>query len=745
LWRAPFAGIRCAPALPKLTHTYLPSTTQAPTSGDTEENLSHEEQLRRERQRQMTVGITNFEWTTSTAPKRIMVVSQGNIFVGTCETDESSPKSQNIFHKIFDKASTGQKGGAIDPHFSPDGTKIAFVQDSEVFVLSVDAALSDAPAAPLQVTSGARGTGKTNGLADFIAQEEMDRYRGFWWSPDSQYIAFIEVDETHIPEYQIMHQGKEKLQSEVHRYPFAGADNARIRLGVVRIPADLGSQPDEAALRPQWLSLAGEEEDIYLARVDWLADGSVVAQVQNREQNISWLKQYRVDLPWSAAAQPGRVLLREKSKYWTNLHHNLRSFVHDAGEGAALWMLWTSEADGFMHIYLYSIPKAQDTAPSADDAVAKLENKLTWGNWIVESIVGVDAAGGVLYFTGTETSPLERHLYAVSLWKASVGSEPDIHRLTEEQGMHNIVMSDDCSHFVDGFSSLEVPPQDRLFAVPPPGGDAAASLVCLLHASDGSSGGQKPQLVSFKAADASTKLYGAVFRPDPTTFGPGPYKTIVYMYGGPHVQLVSRRWSLRAMGKVHLLTKAGFLVFICDNRGSNRRGADFEGAMKHNMGDEEVKDQVEGVKFLVSNKLSIPDKIGCFGWSYGGYMTCMCLARAPTVFAAGVAGAPVTHWDGYDTHYTERYMGTPQNNPLGYKVSSVMHHAKNIKGKLMLIHGLIDENVHFRHSARLINALIEGNVEYRLLLFPCERHSPRKPQDNAYLSSSVVQFFYRNL
>ena len=150
-------------------------------------------------------------------------------------------------------------------------------------------------------------------------------------------------------------------------------------------------------------------------------------------------------------------------------------------------------------------------------------------------------------------------------------------------------------------------------------------------------------------------------------------------------------------------------------------------------------------RYLVSQKLAIPGKVGCFGWSYGGYMTCMCLARAPEVFSVGIAGAPVTHWDGYDTHYTERYMGTPQNNPDGYRVSSVMHHAKHITGRLMLIHGLIDENVHFRHTARLINALIEANVDYDLLMFPCERHSPRKPQDHVYMANRIKGFFAKHL
>lgn len=558
-----------------------------------------------------------------------------------------------------------------------------------------------------------------------------------------------------------MHQGKDRLQVESHRYPFAGAANARVRLGVVTVPTDLvaagATDKQAAAFTPQWLHLDPVgENDFYLARVDWLVDATLVAQIQNRAQDVIWLVQYDLPPTKASADTPplvGRVLVAEKAKHWTNLHNNLRSFTRDG----KVYLLWTSELDGFMHIYLYSIPAAaaggagaEGASPtySTQEAEAKLEAKLTWGEWVVEDIVGVDATErGLVYFTSTAASPLERHLFAVPMFQAATGSEPVLHRLTHEPGMHDISMSNDCTFFVDEFSSLSVSPQATLYAVQ--GGKDAESVTAVaagvLYYKPLPQTTRAPDIVSFQAADAKSTLYGAVYTPDAKVFGEGPYPTIVWIYGGPHVQLVSRKWALHANSRVRALNDAGFLVFVCDNRGSNRRGADFEGAMQRNMGDEEVKDQVEGVKYLVSQKLTIPGKVGCFGWSYGGYMTCMCLARAPEVFSVGVAGAPVTHWDGYDTHYTERYMGTPQNNPDGYQVSSVMHHAHKITGQLMLIHGLIDENVHFRHTARLINSLIEGNIPYRLLLFPCERHSPRKPQDHVYMANHINQFFTQHL
>ena len=234
-----------------------------------------------------------------------------------------------------------------------------------------------------------------------------------------------------------------------------------------------------------------------------------------------------------------------------------------------------------------------------------------------------------------------------------------------------------------------------------------------------------PEPVEIESRDGET-LYGALHRPPPE-FGEGPHPCVVYVYGGPGPQVVSESWGMTCSMRVQHLRSRGYLVFMLDNRGSARRGLAFEGAIKGNMGDIEVRDQVDGVRWLVERGLADPERVGVYGWSYGGYMTLMCLSRAPEVFKMGVAGAPVVHWDGYDTHYTERYMGTPQSNPDGYRDSGVMAHIENLVGSLLIVHGLIDENVHFRHTARLVNSLIKARKRYELLLFPDERHMPGEP------------------
>ncbi|MBV1860640.1 MAG: S9 family peptidase, partial [Nannocystaceae bacterium] len=227
--------------------------------------------------------------------------------------------------------------------------------------------------------------------------------------------------------------------------------------------------------------------------------------------------------------------------------------------------------------------------------------------------------------------------------------------------------------------------------------------------------------------------------------GEGPFPTMVSVYGGPHAQRVQNDWSLTVDLRAQYLRSLGILVFKLDNRGAARRGLEFEGAIKHDMGNLEVQDQVDGVAWLVEQGLTQPEHVGIYGWSYGGYMSAMALARAPETFKVGIAGAPVSHWDGYDTHYTERYMGLPQANTEGYEQSAVMAHVDNITGKLMLVHGLIDENVHFRHTARLINALIAAKKRYELLLFPDERHMPRRKDDLVYMEQQIRDFILGNL
>jgi dipeptidyl-peptidase-4 len=660
---------------------------EPPGGGATEEKISLEEALRRERQRQRELGITQYAWARQT--DRLLVPAQGDLYV-------SDAVGQPL-RRLVDSSGSP----AIDPQLSPDGNWVAYVQEAEVFAAPFSGG------EPRQLTHGARETGKTNGLAEYIAQEEMDRYSGYWWSPDSRWIAFEEVDERHIPVYRITHQGKDHTgegAQEDHRYPFAGRDNARVRLGVISI----------AGGDPVWMDL-GPEQDIYLARVQWLPDGRLSAQIENRQQTALELADF------DPRTGERTTLLQETSPAWINLHDLFRPFDQPY-QGQPGCFLWASERSGFRHLYLY-------------DPQGRLIRQLTSGEWMVDAIAGVDEAGGLVYFTATLDNPRQCHLYALSM----EGGEP--RRLTQEPGTHAVVLDHACRRFIDTYHSHTQPPVIRLCSLQD--GSLLATLykerdprLDQLHL-------EPPELVALPNRHG-TILYGAVF-PPPERYGAGPYPTLIYVYGGPHSQMVADAWTLTVAMRVQYLRSLGFLVFVLDNRGSARRGLAFEGAIKHHMGHLEVEDQVDGVGWLVEQGLADPQRVGVFGWSYGGYMALMCLARAPMTFKVAVAGAPVTHWDGYDTYYTERYMGLPQSNPQGYQDSSVIQHVDNLRGKLLLVHGLIDENVHFRHTARLINALIAARKPYDLLLFPDERHMPRSLADRVFMEEQVRDYFLKHL
>ena len=658
-----------------------------PDEGVTEENVSLEEALRRERRRQRELGVTRYFWHKN---GRILVPLNSGVYV----QDGDGAHLRDVV--------SATEHPALSPRLSPDGKWVAYVQDAEIFVISASGG------DPRRVTSGARGTGKTHGLAEYVAQEELARYMGFWWSPDSKQIAFTEVDETHIPVYRIVHQGKEiagGILQEDHHYPFAGGPNARVRLGVT------GREGGE----PVWMDL-GEDEDIYLARVKWLPDGRLSAQILNREQTNLKL------LLFDPVTGESSYLLHEKSDVWINIHNMFRPLRKKNKDGQVAGFIWASERTGFMHLYLL-------------DDNGQVIRPLTAGEWQVDDLVGVDEDRQTIYFLATRESPLEKHLYAVSF----AGEEPC--KITAEPGIHTVVIDPRFETFIDTHNSLTQPPTvtlrrlsdgELLRTIYEPADPRLHDL--LLPA---------PELVTLQSRDGET-LYGAIYHP-PESFGDGPFPTLVHVYGGPHVQLVTDCWLPVVYMRAQYLAQQGFLVFVLDNRGSMRRGLAFEAPLKHNMGDIEVRDQVDGVRWLVEQGLADAERVGLYGWSYGGYMTLMCLARAPEIFKVGVAGAPVTAWDGYDTGYTERYMGLPQKNPDGYEQSSVMAHVDNLQGKLLLVHGLIDENVHFRHTARLINALIAARKPYDLMLFPDERHSPRSLADRIYMEERIRDFFMKHL
>eukprot|EP00271_Cylindrocystis_brebissonii_P016842 TRINITY_DN4142_c0_g2_i1.p1 TRINITY_DN4142_c0_g2~~TRINITY_DN4142_c0_g2_i1.p1 ORF type:complete len:813 (+),score=98.81 TRINITY_DN4142_c0_g2_i1:618-3056(+) len=678
-----------------------------PGGGVDEGNLSTAEKLRRERLRERGLGVTRYEWAKSGTMQRLLVPLPSGIYV------QDGPGAEL---RLRAEASSGSP--ILDPQMAPDGSAVAYVCEDELWVVPA----SEGP--KKQLTFGAE-PGKMHGLAEYIAQEEMERRNGFWWSHDSRFIAYSEVDYSAIPPFRIMHQGKATLgpeSEEDHPYPFAGQANVKVRLAVVSAQ---GGPPRWMALHCGLGGLAGVEEE-YLARVTWMPDGSLVAQVQNRAQTRLQLLQF------DPATGQRRVLLVEECPLWVNLHDCFMPLHKGCGQLAGAF-IWASERTGFRHLYLYS---------GDGRCLGPLTRAEEGADWMVEQVAGVDEGRGIVYFTATLDSPLETHLYCTQLQLTDPPRPP--RRLTQGRGRHLAVLDHQLQRFVDIYDSLEMPPRVTMCSL------VDGLPIVLLYEQPSPNNRVRrlplvpPEIVTVPSGDGVTMLYGAVYRPDPQVFGPPPYRTVVSVYGGPHVQTVCNTWMTTVDMRAQYLRSRGILVWKLDNRGSSRRGLRFEGAIKHCMGKVDVEDQECGVRWLIKEGLADPTRVGIYGWSYGGYLAAMALARCK-LFKCAVAGAPVTSWDGYDTHYTERYMGTPQENATTFQLSAVMHHVPQLRGPLLLVHGMIDENVHFRHTARLINALTASAKEYDLLLFPDERHMPRGTRDRMYMEERIFEFLDQHL
>ena len=447
----------------------------------------------------------------------------------------------------------------------------------------------------------------------------------------------------------------------------------------------------------------------YIARVNWTKKGSLVVQCQTRDQT-------RLDLlKFDSSLNGSTIILSEQSDVWVNLHDMFRALDDEE-------FIWASERTGYRHIYHY-------------DCDGNQKRQITDGKWQVDNLVAVDQEKKLIYFTSSADSSLESNFYRINF------DGSDFQRLSTIPGIHTVVWDLQSNLYVDTIHSASLAPVVHLSKI---SDDQNISIIHnTLDTRVEKFNLRPPEFVKISSKN-DNQLNGAIFFPE-ESFGEGPHPTILYVYGGPHAQLVTNSWNLTASLRIQYLREQGYLVFVLDNRGSARQGLSFESHIKNRMGSVEIEDQLSGIEWLIKKGYSDQSKIGVYGWSYGGYMALMCLAQVPEVFKVAVAGAPVTSWDGYDTHYTERYMGTPVSNPDGYVNSSVMEYASNIRGKLMLIHGLIDENVHFRHSARLINTLISFNKKYDLVLFPKERHMPRRQSDRTYLETRLTEFFKKYL
>jgi dipeptidyl-peptidase-4 len=656
------------------------------------EKLSDEELSRRERQRTAALsGILEYSFAPSS--HALLFPLGGNLYY--CDLVKPAKDAVVEINQSNSFAS--------DASISPAGGYVAFVRDQNLHVY--DLAKNQGKA----LTSDGGGPIK-NGMAEFVAQEEMDRSTGYWWAPDDRHIAFARVDETPVKVTQRFEIAADNVATFAQRYPTTGSPNVLVRLGVTDIQSGAIT----------WIDL-GNETDIYLARVSWLPDGKTLA-IQRESRN-----QRKLDLLF-ADIETGhsRVVLTETSQTWIDLHSEL-SFLTQSRE-----FVWASSRDGYRHLYLY-------------DDEGHLLRQLTAGAWDVDdfrtrAIKGIDEKNRLIYFTATEKSPTERQLYTVSL---DTHDPRTIERISQEDGVHNITMSADAGFYVDNFTSSAQPPQVTLHSAD--GKVLAPLLENRLDAQHPDApylaDNSVPEIGTLTAADGQT-LYYRLFKP--LNFDPAKhYPAIVDVYGGPGVQRVLDNWTGSSFTQI--LTRAGYVVFQLDNRGTAFRGTAFQTPIHDKLGEVEVADQVQGARWLGSQSFVDPARIGVWGWSYGGYMTLMLMFKAPDVFRAGVAGAPVTDWALYDTHYTERYLDRPHDNAAGYSASSVLPYAKNLKGKLLVMHGMADDNVLFLHSTKLFRKLQDLGKPFDVMVYPGAKHGLTRQHDGRHAYATIKRFFDENL
>ena len=648
------------------------------------EKLSDEEKARRERQRVYGSGIINYFFSNDGTA--LLFPLNGDIY---------------YYNLISQKAKqlTQTKAFETDIKFSPKGNYVSFIREQNIYILNIKTGKEK------QLTKDGKGVIK-NGMAEFVAQEEMKRMTGYWWSPNEQHIAFLKVDESPVNVVIRNEIYADNIKLIKQRYPAAGTNNVNVKLAVTDIKGK----------KIRFIDL-GKNTDIYIPRVKWFPDSKQLSfQWQSRDQKTLKLNAYNLK------NHQVKTLLSETSDHWVNLNQDLTFLIKDNS------FIWASERDGYKHLYHYS-------------AQGKLLAQLTKGNWVVNDLKAIDEKQGWLYFTGRADTPLERHLYKVPL----DGKSPEhVVRISQRNGFHGIVFARNNDIYLDKFSNITTPPQVSLHKK---NGEKITWLAENKITAEHPAAPYIKELIAptfgvIKSTDKTTELYYKLYKPK--NLIPGKkYPVIVNVYGGPHAQRVTNSWQGFNMTQYYL--QQGYIVFQLDNRGSNYRGTAFEFSIYKQLGKVEIADQISGVKYLQSLSFVDKDRIAIYGHSYGGYMALMAMFTASDYFSAGVAGAPVTDWRLYDTHYTERYLAHPNDNAAGYEKSSVFPYIDGLKGDLLLYHGMADDNVLFTNSTKLMKALQDKNKHFELMTYPGSKHSMRGKKVKVHLNNTIADFFQRHL
>ena len=583
-----------------------------------------------------------------------------------------------------------------EPTFSPDGTKIAYARENNLYVYDVASKKSTA------VTTDGKKNAIINGITDWVYEEEFSFVRAFDWSKDSKKLAYIRFDESQVPEFSMSIFHKDLYPTiETFKYPKAGEKNSEVSLHIYDAAANATKKVD-----------LGNYNDFYIARLQWTNDNNVLsAQVLNRYQ--SNLDLLFVDGTTAAA----KVVLNEKDKAYVDVTDNL-TFLKDNS------FIWTSEKDGFNHIYLY-------------DKNGKLKNQVTKGNWEVVSYYGFDEKNKTIFYQSTENGSINRDIYRIALdGKNKV-------RLSKNTGTSAATFSPNFQYFINTFSSNLQPTTYTLNEAKTgkeiqviENNQALASKLTAYNL-------PAKEFFVLKTAKGN-ELNAWILKPK--DFDPSKkYPVFMYQYSGPGSQQVNNDWNNSDDYWFVSLTQQGYIVVCVDGRGTGFKGADFKKVTQKELGKYEVEDQIDAAKVIGTYPYVDASRIGIFGWSYGGFMASNCIFQGNDVFKMAIAVAPVTNWRFYDSVYTERYMQTPQENASGYDQNSPINHVDKLKGKFLLIHGSADDNVHVQNSMQMMEALIQANKQFDSQIYPDKNHGIYGGKTRIQLYNKMTNFIKQNL
>ncbi len=638
--------------------------------------------------KELSSGIDSYIFDK--AEKQILIASNSN------QIFRHSFTADYYLYNTVSKTLTKLFEQVQEPTFSPDGTKVAFAKENNLFVYDITTSKTT------QITTDGKKNAVINGITDWVYEEEFAFVRAFEWSTDSKKIGYIKFDESNVPEFSMNIFQKELYPKvETFKYPKAGEKNSLVSLHIFDVNTALTKTVN-----------LSNYNDFYIARIKWTNDANILsAQVLNRHQD-------NLDLLFvDATTATAKVVLNEKDKAYVEVTDNL-TFLKDNS------FIWTSEKDGYNHIYLY-------------DKTGKLKNQITKGGWEVTTYYGFDEKNKMVYYQSVERGSIQRDIYKISI----DGKNKTL--LSKELGTHEATLSPDFGYFIDKFQNAKTAPS--FFLKSTKDGSQIKAILDNKVLENKLANYNLPAKEFFElTTEKGNTLNAWIMKPKDFDTSK-KYPVLMYQYSGPGSQQVANDWLDANDYWFIMLAQQGYITVCVDGRGTGYKGAAFKKCTQKELGKYEVEDQIDAAKAISNYPYVDKSRIGIFGWSFGGFMASNCILKGADVFKTAIAVAPVTNWRFYDSIYTERYMQTPQENASGYDDNSPINHVNKLKGNFLLIHGTADDNVHVQNSMQMIEALVQANKQFDWAIYPDKNHGIYGGYTRIQLFNKMTNFIKEKL